>query len=114
MGILWNKIDGTRAEIQIPALGIVVARLMPPLALVRRREVASPELGRYDLHAVVSYFNQPLWEDPDYQKAIKFWIGGRPRKVFMFDGTTLVRPDPKTLRMEGVEPEWDEERQPTT
>lgn len=105
-GILVTRVEGTRGEIRIPSLGVVVGRLERPV-LVRRREVASPELGRFDLHAAVSYFNQHLWDDPDFRKETVLWIGRQPRKIVVFEKTTLVKVD-GSLRMEGVEPEWPE------
>lgn len=111
-GIFVTRFEWTRGEIRIPSLGIVVSRLDRPV-LLRRREVASPELGRFDLHAAVSYFNQPLWDDDDFRKEIVLWAGKRPRKIVVFEQTTLVKVD-GSLRMEGVEPEWPEESTPET
>lgn len=106
-GIFQTRIVGSRGEIVIPSLGIQVARLTMPISLLRRREVASPELGRFDLHAAVSYFNRPLWDDDDYRKVVRFFIGKRPYTVFTFTRTAVIWA-PDTLRMEGVEPDWDE------
>jgi hypothetical protein len=105
-GIHLNRIEGSRGEIRIPSLGVVVARMTRPV-LLRRREVASPELGRFDLHAAVSYFNQHLWDDQDFRKETVLYLGKRPLKVnFLASSKMLVVPG--SLRMEGVEPEWQE------
>jgi hypothetical protein len=82
-----------------------VARLKKPV-LQRRREVATPELGSFDLSAAVSYFNRHLWDDPDYDKSIVIFLGKRPVKVFTFAGSQLTQSE-GSLRVEGVEPEWD-------
>ena len=111
-GIFINEFRGQSGEIRIPALGVVVCRMTTP-ALLRRREVIDPELGRFDLHAAVSYFNQHLWDDPDFEKEVVLKIGREPVKVIRFSRTTLVL-ETGRLRMEGVEPEWREQSQPQT
>lgn len=111
-GIFLTRIDGTRGEIRIPSLGIVVARMTKPV-LHRRREVASPELGRFDLLAAVSYFNQSLWDDQDFRKEVQIWIGKKPVKVIFYEQSTMLAVE-GSLRMEGVEPEWREQSQPQT
>lgn len=103
-GIRLNRIEGGRGEIRIPSLGIVVSRLNRPV-LLRRREVATPELGQFDLHAAVSYFNQVLWDDPDFVKETVIWMGKRPLKILWLSGTSLIKVD-GSLRIEGVE--WQE------
>lgn len=112
MFIFQTQISGSRGEIVIPSLGIQVARLVVPISLLRRREVASPELGRFDLHAAVSYFSKTLWDDPDYRKVVKFYIGKRPYEVFLFPKSVVVW-ETGNLRVEGVEPDWDEPQQAT-
>jgi hypothetical protein len=105
-GIHLNRLEGTRGEIRIPSLGVVVARMTRPV-LLRRREVASPELGQFDLHAAVSYFNKHLWEDADFRKETVLYIGKRPLKVNFLARSSLLAV-PGSLRMEGVELEWQE------
>ena len=113
-GVFLNQIAGIRGEIRIPSIGVVVARLTKP-QLHRRREVASPELGRFDLHAAVSYFNQHLWDDEDYDKEVRIWLSSRPKpvKVFLFENSQLSVVS-GSLRIEGVEPEWQEPQRPLT
>lgn len=106
-GVFMNRILATRGEITIPSLGIVVSRMTGP-SLLRRREVADPELGRFDLHAAVSYFNQPLWDDPDFSKAVTIYIGRKPVKINLFERSTLLAVE-GSLRIEGVEPEWSKD-----
>lgn len=103
-GIRIDRFEGTRGEIRIPSLGVVVARMTRPV-LLRRREVASPELGSFDLHAAVSYFNQHLWDDPDYVKETVLYLGKKPLKVVFFSSSKLLKVE-GSLRIEGVEPEW--------
>lgn len=105
-GIRTNKFEGTRGEIKIPSLGILVSRLDKPV-LLRRREAATPELGSFDLYAAVSYFNEHLWSDDDYPKEIVFYLGRVPLKVHFLTQSTLVK-ETGRLRIEGVEPEWHE------
>lgn len=107
-GLNLGEVRWTRGEIRISALGVLVARLDDPVVISRRREVATPELGRYDLHAAVSYFNQHLWDDADFKKDVVVYIGRKPVKVFTYEGTSVVHV-PGSLRMEGVEYEWSVE-----
>ena len=107
-GIRLNRIEGNKGEIRIPSLGVVVARMTSPVALVRRREVATHELGSFDLHAAVSYFNQHLWEDQDYEKEIVMYLTNkRPVKIQTYEGSKLSKSGGE-LRVEGVEPEWQQ------
>jgi len=105
-GIRHNRIEGNRGEIRIPSLGVVVSRMTRPV-LIRRREVATPELGSFDLHAAYSYFNRHLWDDEDFDKEVVIYLGRRPLRVFRFDRSTMVVVE-GSLRIEGVEPEWSE------
>lgn len=103
-GIYIPRIQATKGEVWITALSVLVGRLERPV-LLRRREETDPELGRYDLHAAVSYFLADLYEDDDFQKDITLWIGKRPLKVIVLGKSeTLIVPG--SLRIEGVNAEW--------
>jgi len=99
-----SRIEATRGEVWIPTISVLVARMDKPV-LLRRREVATPELGLYDLHAAVSYFNRALWNDPAYAKEITLYVGKRPLRVSQKPGTNVVLL-PEALRIEGVDVEW--------
>lgn len=103
-GLFVSRIAATRGEVWIPSLGVLVARMEHPV-LLRRREVADPELGLFDLHAAVSYFNLDLWQDRDFTKTITLWIGKKPLKVTDFDLTRVVLVE-RNLRIEGVNATW--------
>jgi len=107
-GILYTEIQLTRGEIWIPTLSVLVARMERPRLLLRRREDTDLELGRFDLHAAVSYFNPHLWADVDYDKTITLWLGKRPLRVLMLEMTVTVI-TPGALRIEGVSAEWQHE-----
>lgn len=102
-----TRIEATRGEVWIPSLSVLVSRMERPV-LLRRREVATPELGLYDLHAAVSYFNRALWSDPGYAKSITLFVGKRPLRVIQLSGTEVVLL-PGAIRIEGVNVEWLEE-----
>jgi len=105
-GLFTTRVSATRGEIWIPTLSILVARMDKPL-LLRRREDATPELGPYDLHAAVSYFNRALWEDPEYDKEITLFMGKKPARVQLFERTNTVLL-PGAIRIEGVFATWRE------
>lgn len=99
-----SRIEATRGEVWIPTLSVLVSRMERPV-LLRRREVATPELGLYDLHAAVSYFNRALWSDPAYAKEITLYVGKKPLRVTQLNGTTVVLL-PGAIRIEGVDVTW--------
>jgi hypothetical protein len=105
-----TRIEASRGEVWIPTLSVLVSRMERPV-LLRRREVATPELGLYDLHAAVSYFNRALWEDPAYEKTITLFLGKRPLRVRQLSGTNVVLL-PGAIRIEGVDVEWLEASAP--
>lgn len=105
-----SRIEATKGEVWIPSLSVLVARMERPV-LLRRREVATPELGLYDLHAAVSYFNRALWGDPAYAKTVTLYVGKRPLRVHQLGGTNVVLL-PGAIRIEGVNIEWLEASAP--
>lgn len=100
IGIFTSKIEGTRGEIWVPELGVLVAEMKRPL-LLRRRAENGQDPGQFDLHAAVSYFQQALWDDPDFTKEITVYLGKEPLKVELLPTTNVVRVE-QSLRMEGV------------
>ena len=101
-----TRIELAKGEIWIPALSVLVARMEKPV-LLRRREVATPELGQYDLHAAVSYFNRSMWTDPAYVKTITGFFGKKPLTVLLRSETNVVLL-PGAIRIEGVDIAWQE------
>lgn len=102
-GGLINRFEGTRGEIRIPELSVLVCEMTRPLLLRRRAENGQPT-GQFDLHAAVSYFTQALWDDPEFTKEITVWIGKDPLKV-MLNPESKMTVDGTRLRIEGVNAE---------
>lgn len=102
-GLFLSRIQGTRGEIRIPSLGVLVAEMKTPL-LLRRRGDNGPDAGQFDLHAAVSYWSQALWDDGDWDKEFTVFIGKRPLKVLVLPTTKVTKQD-QQLRMEGVKVE---------
>jgi hypothetical protein len=95
-----SRIEGTRGEIWIPSIGVLVAEMKRPV-LLRRRGDTGPNEGQFDLHAAVSYFNDALWTDKDFEKEFTVYVGKQPLKVEILPTTKVIKAD-QSLRMEGV------------
>lgn len=98
-----SRIEGSRGEIWIRSLGVLVGRLDRPV-LYRRRGDDTPKVGQFDLHAAVSYLNGPLFEDEDFRKEITVFVGKRPLKVKLTDSSKIERVE-QSLRITEVEAE---------
>jgi hypothetical protein len=72
--------------------------------LLRRRADNGPNEGQFDLHAAVFYWNQALWDDPDWTKEFTVYVGKQPLKLTILPTTTVTKID-QSLRMEGVKVE---------
>lgn len=103
-GIFVSKIEGTRGEIRIPELGVLVAEMKRPVLMRRRGEDNGQDTGQFDLHAAVSYWNQHLWADEDWEKEFTVFVGKRPLKVTVLPTTKVTKVE-QSLRMEGVKVE---------
>ena len=95
-----TRIDGTRGEIRIPELGVLVAEMKRPV-LLRRRADDGSDTTEFDLHAAVFYWNDYLWSDPDWTKEFTVFIGKEPLKLTVLPTSKVIR-DHQSLRIEGV------------
>lgn len=101
-----SRIDGTRGEIWIPSLSILVARLERP-ALTHRPEGTTPTVGQRDFQAGFSYLQESLLGDDDFTKRWTVWVGKRPLKVVLHEDSRIeVIGHARVLRVEGVDIEW--------
>ncbi len=101
-----SRIDGTRGEIWIPSLGILVAKLDRP-SIIYRPEGTTPTVGQRDLQAGYSYLQTSLLDDEDFAKQWTVWIGRRPLKVVLHEDSRIeVIEHARNLRVEGVDIEW--------
>ena len=106
MRLPWTKIDsppGAGGRIDIPLIGAHVADIRS--WKLRRRGEEGEEAGLFDLHAILSWINMPLWEDEEYRKEIVIDFG-RIQKRYRLDQqpgyTATVAAH--SLRVEGVVP----------
>lgn len=105
-GIFIPRIEGTRLEIWIPALSILVAKCERPV-LLRRRGDDTPTVGQFDLHAVYSFLNEPLFRDGDFEKEWTFYVGKKPMRLGLLEGSKVdLVTAARTIRIEGVEATW--------
>lgn len=106
-GIYTSNITGTRGEITIPALGILVARLERPQLIRRPPGDDTLLVGQFDLQAAYSFLNVSLFEDDDFSKLWKIWIGKKPLEVTLVESSKIENiGHAKVLRVEGVNAEW--------
>lgn len=74
---LHRRMQGQHGSIHIPDLGALIAN-MSSWTLTRRGESENsrdPEAEFYDLHAVLSFVNEALFNDADYTKVVKVQLG---------------------------------------
>lgn len=109
VGIFLSRIEGTRGQVWIPSLGVLVGEMDRPVLLRRRGENVPPNSGQYDLHAAFRVgFNAHLFADDEFRKEYTVWVGKRPLKVTVDEQSNILLVD-RNLRIEGVHAEWDEE-----
>jgi hypothetical protein len=107
-GIFTSRIEGTRGEIWIPTLGILVARLTRPM-LNMRPEGTTPTVGQRDLQAAYSYLQVALLGDPDFTKRWTVWVGKRPLTITLHEDSKIeLIEHAKVMRVEGVDIEWQQ------
>ena len=105
-GIFLSRIEGTRAELWIPSLSILVVRSERP-TLTRRHGDNTPTVGQFDLHAVYSFLNENLFHDEDFAKEWTFWLGKKPMRLTLLEGSKIdLVTAARTLRIEGVDAQW--------
>lgn len=104
-GIFIPRIEGTRLEVWIPSLSILVAKCERPV-LRQRRGDETPMVGHFDLHAVYSFLNESLFRDDDFQKVWTFWLGRKPGTLTLEGSRLDLNTGGRTIRIEGVDLIW--------
>lgn len=102
-GFYFSSIVGTRGEIWIPTLSVLVARLERPTLTRRPPGSDTPTVGQFDFQAAYSFLNRALFDDSDFRKEITVFIGKQPLKVTLTEASKIeVIDHAKALRIEGV------------
>lgn len=94
MPALWKRVEGRYGRIEIPDLGALIANTSS-WTLTRRGNVedkpGDPEAEFFDLHAVLSFVNTALFNDPEYTKEVLLQRGkGRMEQVVQEPGQRTV------------------------
>jgi len=106
--LLYGSVPGGpsgRGRIHIPDLGAPVGDIVS-WTLVRRGDAKidhrDPEADFFDLHAVFSFINKPLFEDPDYHKEVLIWRKGMQQQRVEQDPGARTVLSGRSLIMERV------------
>jgi hypothetical protein len=97
----FKNISGVGGGIEVPFIGIHVATVAG--WQLKRRGDEGPDAALFDLHASLSFVNQAIWADKDYEKEVILELGrGRPKyKVEQGPGFKTAL-NGRMLVMEGV------------
>jgi hypothetical protein len=71
---IFRKIDGRYGRIEVPFLGALIGNINS-WTLTRRAD-RGPDSELFDLHAALSFVNEAMFHDPDYEKVV-FVRGGK-------------------------------------
>jgi hypothetical protein len=108
-GLFTSRIEGTRGEIWIPSLSVLVARLQRPMLTRRPEGLDTPTVGQFDLQAAYSYLNVLLFEDEDFRKQWTVWIGKKPLTTTLNETSKVeIIEHARVMRVEGVDIEWQQ------
>lgn len=97
----FNSIEGDRGTIEVPHVGIHVGTIRH--WRVARRGDDGRDAALFDLYASLSYVNQHIWEDAEYEKVVIVQRrGGAIRYQAVQEPGYATRINARMLIMEGI------------
>jgi hypothetical protein len=104
---IFKQIQGRDGKVTIPGLGALVGTFTNWNLTRKGEDGGNAEL--YDLHGVLSFVNQALFEDPTYVKSVEVTLSKSLNIRLQTDENTKTVLNGRALVMEGVRL-WPEER----